>query len=144
MSNNSAVGAQHHITPISVYAKNVTALIVLMVLTVVASQIVLPGGTLVNNIVAMTIAVIKAALIMTFFMGLKYSSPLTRIFGLGAFFFLGLLYGILLDYGTRGPDAIAGFHGDAGSALRMGAARQMAPTPGDHALDIKPGKPGDE
>lgn len=138
MSNNqSIVGANHHVTPIWHYAVNFVALFVLMTLTVVASRINI--GTLGNNLVAYTIAAIKACLILWIFMGLRSVSRLSKIWGFGMFIWLILLFGILADYKTRLP--VEGFHHDAGPALREGDAIKLAPSPGDDGGVITPGVP---
>ncbi|MGH8069670.1 MAG: cytochrome C oxidase subunit IV family protein [Candidatus Entotheonellia bacterium] len=63
-----------------------------------------------NTIIALTIAVGKALLVMLFFMHLRYSSGLTWIvLGAGAFW-LGLLLTITLsDYLTRGWLPVSGW-----------------------------------
>jgi cytochrome c oxidase subunit IV len=89
---------EHHITPISVYLKTFGALVVLMVLTILASRYNL--GVM-NNVVAMAIAITKATLVVLFFMGVKYNTRLTWLWaGLGFVWFL-LLFGILADYFSR-------------------------------------------
>jgi cytochrome c oxidase subunit 4 len=75
----------------------------LLVLTVVASLIpfdrVMPG---LNVIVALIIAVVKAALVMLFFMHVKESSKLTWIFATAAFLWLMIMIGLTFnDYFTR-------------------------------------------
>jgi len=56
-----------------------------------------------NAIVALTIATIKALLVMLFFMELRYSTALTKVAVISAVFFLFLLVGLTLsDYLTRG------------------------------------------
>ncbi|MBX6311351.1 MAG: cytochrome C oxidase subunit IV family protein [Isosphaeraceae bacterium] len=56
-----------------------------------------------NMVVAMTIAVIKALLIMLIFMHLRYTSHLTWIFALAAFLWLGILITLgLSDWLSRG------------------------------------------
>jgi cytochrome c oxidase subunit 4 len=56
-----------------------------------------------NAIVALSIATIKALLVMLFFMELRYSTALTKVAVVAALFFLMLLLGLTLsDYMTRG------------------------------------------
>ena len=89
---------EHHITPVSVYAKTFGALVVLMILTIMASTWNLG---IMNNVVAMVIAITKATLVVLFFMGVKYNTRLTWLWaGLGFVWFL-LMFGILADYFTR-------------------------------------------
>jgi cytochrome c oxidase subunit 4 len=56
-----------------------------------------------NPVVALTIATIKALLVLLFFMELRYSTALTKVAVVAAVFFLFLLGGLTLsDYLTRG------------------------------------------
>ena len=56
-----------------------------------------------NAVVALTIATIKALLVLLFFMELRYSTALTKVAVIAAVFFLFLLAGLTLsDYLTRG------------------------------------------
>jgi cytochrome c oxidase subunit 4 len=56
-----------------------------------------------NPVVALTIATIKALLVLLFFMELRYSTALTKVAVIAAVFFLFLLGGLTLsDYMTRG------------------------------------------
>jgi cytochrome c oxidase subunit IV len=54
-----------------------------------------------NIVVALAVAIIKASLVVMFFMHLKYESHLTKVvLGAGVFWLL-LLLGIIMDYVTR-------------------------------------------
>jgi cytochrome c oxidase subunit IV len=56
-----------------------------------------------NAIVALSIATVKALLVLLFFMELRYSTALTKVAVVAAVFFLMLLAGLTLsDYLTRG------------------------------------------
>ncbi len=56
-----------------------------------------------NNIVAMTIAVFKATLVVLYFMHVRYSSRLTWVFVAAGFFWFGILIALTLsDYYSRG------------------------------------------
>lgn len=84
-----ASDGQHHVIPFSTYMKVFAALIVLTVATVVFYF--LPMGVLATPI-AFLIASTKAALVILFFMHLRYDSNINRaIFGV-AFFFVFLLF----------------------------------------------------
>lgn len=90
---------EHHITPLSVYLKVAGALFALTILTVTAHQMHL--GILAAP-VAFLIATVKAALVIMYFMHLKYDTPLNRIiFGCGFFFLLVLFIFSVLDIWTR-------------------------------------------
>ena len=56
----------------------------------------------INAVAALTIAVFKAALVVLFFMHVKYSPRLTWIVVLGSIFWLGILLALTMgDYLTR-------------------------------------------
>lgn len=82
------------------------ALIVLLLLTIAGSY--LPLGRF-GPVVALGIAGAKAALIMLFFMQVRYKSGLTRVFvGTGLFWLIILFTLTLADYLTRGAQGIPG------------------------------------
>jgi cytochrome c oxidase subunit 4 len=100
MSNNEQKGG-HHIVSFDVLRNVAISLLILTALTVITSRFHL--GVMAAPI-AFLIAAIKAMLVMSFFMGLKYDVWINRvIFGLG-FVGLGLLYLIsIIDIFTRIP-----------------------------------------
>src|SRR5438128_1436738 len=88
-----------HVIPLRVYFYNFSALMVLLVLTLVAAHFDLGEW---NIVIAVTIAVIKAVLVVLYFMHLRYSSQLVRVFGVAAIFWLGILFAMTLsDYVGR-------------------------------------------
>lgn len=122
-----AWGAEHHILPISVYAKTIIWLFIFMAATIGFSYVHIPDlvlgplhvpGTVFNNLVAMTIAVIKASLVIMFFMHVKYSTSLTRFWALIGFIWVTLMAFILVDYATRplDPTIARPWMADPGSA----------------------------
>jgi cytochrome c oxidase subunit 4 len=75
------------------------ALLLLLIATVGVAEIHLG---LFNFIAAALIASVKAALIMLFFMQVRYSKPLIWIVACAGFFWLLILFGLTLgDYFTR-------------------------------------------
>ena len=95
----------HHLVPLSVYFNTLIALVILTVITVGASYIDFGKA---NIFVSLGIATAKAALVMMFFMGLKYDNNLNRGFILSSFVALGLLlFFCAADLWTRlKPDPI--------------------------------------
>jgi cytochrome c oxidase subunit IV len=90
---------EHHIVSPKVYVAIGTTLLVLTATTVAASYIEMG---IFNPIVALGIAVIKAMLVVLFFMHVKYSPRLTKLtVGAGVFTFLVLIGMTLADYFTR-------------------------------------------
>lgn len=92
-----------HVASIRTYITVFAALLVLLVLTIAAAEVDLG---LLNPVVAMTIAVAKAVLIVLFFMHLRWSSQLTRIFAAAGLLWLILLMALAMsDYLARGSAA---------------------------------------
>jgi cytochrome c oxidase subunit IV len=94
-----------HIVSTRLYLRVFAALLVLTALTVAAAFFDLGGGRLhyANALVALTIAVSKATLVVLYFMHVRYSSRLTWVFvGAGVFWLLILIGLTLSDVLTRG------------------------------------------
>jgi cytochrome c oxidase subunit IV len=82
------------------YFINGLALLAFLALTIFVAQINLGPF---NTIVALSISIAKAALIILFFMHLRYSKPLVWVFAFAGFFWLGIMLTLALsDYLTRG------------------------------------------
>lgn len=90
----------HHIRPVKEYFIIYVALMILMGLTIAASYIHFPIEAI-NVIIALIIAVIKAVLVVLFFMGVKYSTRLTWLWASIGFIWFLLMFGTLSDYVTR-------------------------------------------
>ena len=89
-----------HVSPKGVYYTIFGALMVLTAVTVGVAFVNL--GPL-NFPVAISIAIIKATLVILFFMHVKYSSRLTKLIIGGGLFFLMVLFTLTLtDYLSRG------------------------------------------
>lgn len=90
-----------HIVSLKVYFTIFLALMVGTGLTVWAGLQDFPGPL--NVIVALTIAVIKATLVVLYFMHVRYSSRLIWVVFASALFWLGILFALTFgDYWTRG------------------------------------------
>lgn len=90
----------HHEVPITGYLAVFAILVVLMLATIGAAEFLhLP--TLAMNLIAMAIAVLKATLVILYFMGVKYTTQLCKIFAIGGFVWVTLMLIMFCDYGTR-------------------------------------------
>jgi cytochrome c oxidase subunit 4 len=90
----------HQVVSIKVYAAVLCALLALTSTTVAVSKLELGEY---NFIVAMTIAVIKGALVALFFMDVRRAASMTKLFVGAGFFWLAILLCFLLsDYLSRG------------------------------------------
>jgi cytochrome c oxidase subunit 4 len=89
-----------HIVPLKVYVTIFLALMVGTALTVWAGLRDFPGNL--NVIIALTIAVVKATLVVLYFMHVRYSSRLIWVVFTSALFWLAILFVFTLsDYWTR-------------------------------------------
>ena len=96
MSNTHA----HVVTPVSTYVMVFVLLLIATGLTYyVATQ---DFGTL-NTPIALGVAVIKASLVVIYFMGVRYNTPLTKVVVVAGFFWLLIMFGLTMgDYVSRG------------------------------------------
>ncbi len=81
-----------HISPTKTYIYVGVALLILTIITVAASYINF-GSLLINVIIALIIATIKASLVLLYFMHLKYENKLIWSFGI---FYPIILFALLL------------------------------------------------
>jgi cytochrome c oxidase subunit 4 len=91
--------SEHVVTPVKTYVFVFLALLVGTLLTVLVSEVDLGWA---NNIAAMTIAIIKALLVLYFFMELRHSTRMTALTAIAGFFWLVLMIlMIMMDYWSR-------------------------------------------
>ena len=90
-----------HIVPVRVYIAIFSALMVGTALTVFAALHDFPWQF--NTVIALTIASIKATLVVLYFMHVRYSSRLVWVIVASALFWLAILFALTFsDYWTRG------------------------------------------
>ena len=89
-----------HIVPKRVYY---TVFAILMLCTLLTVAIASVDLGVFNTVAALTIAVVKATLVVLYFMHVKYSTRLTWAVVVGSVFWLGILLVLTMsDYLTRG------------------------------------------
>lgn len=89
-----------HIVPVKVYLTIFLALLVGTFLTVLAAFYDFPWRL--NTVIALTIASVKATLVVLYFMHVRYSSRLVWVIVTSALFWLAILFALTLsDYWTR-------------------------------------------
>lgn len=90
----------HQVVPLRIYLTVFFALIAGTILTVAVTFVNL--GQL-NLIIALLIAITKASLVVLYFMHVKQSSPLTKVFVVSGLFWFGILLVLCFsDYWSRG------------------------------------------
>jgi cytochrome c oxidase subunit IV len=91
--------AFHHITPVKTYY---IVFAVLMVLTIITVAVAMFDLGFLNTPVALIIAIIKATIVILYFMHVRHSSKLTAIIVISYFVWLGVLFLFTFtDYMTR-------------------------------------------
>jgi caa(3)-type oxidase subunit IV len=118
----------HHITPIIEYVKVFGILLIFMVLTIAWAIFALqyPKGwgpfnsaqfSMLNNFIAMGIAIIKAIFVINIFMGIKFASNLVKTYAILGFVWFTLMLTVFADYGTRRWEPVRGWTADAPQAM---------------------------
>ena len=91
--------ANHHIGSVGMYVAVFLSLIVCTVLTYAVSFVDLG---FMNTAVALAIAVTKASLVIIFFMGVRYNTPLTKVVAVSGFVWVLILFCLgMTDYLSR-------------------------------------------
>ncbi|GAB4136058.1 MAG: hypothetical protein Fur0037_00320 [Planctomycetota bacterium] len=100
--HNETPHGRHHVVSSVLFVKVLLALLFLTFLTVLASRFDFGGASMV---IAMGIASLKASLVISVFMHVWWDTAINKIFFLGSFLFLSLLFLFTLaDLSTRGRD----------------------------------------
>ena len=95
MSNQHA----HIVTPVSTY---VTVFVTLLILTFITYWVATHDFGAMNTPIALAVAFFKASLVVIYFMGVRYNTPLTKVVVVSGFFWLIILFGLTMgDYMTR-------------------------------------------
>jgi cytochrome c oxidase subunit 4 len=98
--------AQHVIVPVGTYLAVFGALFVLTIVTYLAA--VKDFGWL-NTPIALGIAVTKASLVVIYFMGVRYNTPLTKVVVVSGLVWLMIMFGLTMgDYVSRGWIGVPG------------------------------------
>ncbi len=127
LAAQAAHGDGHsHVHPIRMYVFAAAALTVLMGATIAASYVNF-GNVWVNNLIAIGIALTKTAIVVLWFMHVKFSTPLTKLFAALGFIWATLLGVILVDYFFRGYEPVPSWSGRVESALprRIGSTDHL-------------------
>jgi cytochrome c oxidase subunit 4 len=92
--------SEHHVVPLKTYFSVFAALMVFTAITVAVAFVDLGAA---NNVVMLSIAVLKATLVVMFFMHAKYGTRLIPLVAASGFFFVFLMFVITMsDYMSRG------------------------------------------
>lgn len=93
------MSSSHPITSVGVYTAVFVALLIGTGLTVWVAYF---DFGLLNTAIALTVAIAKASLVVWYFMGVRYNTPLTKVVVVAGFFWLLIMFGLgMADYATR-------------------------------------------
>ncbi|HRF58513.1 MAG TPA: hypothetical protein PLH94_01210 [Fimbriimonadaceae bacterium] len=123
--------------PVKHYVFNLVVLTILMLATIGAAQIHIPTpgnpeSPLMNNVVALFIATIKAGLVVAVFMGVRYTTTLVKMWAYTGFTWFTLMFIMWCDYGTRNWEPVAGWEGNPANALPREPYRPEKKAAGEH------------
>ena len=91
--------AKHIVTPVSTY---VTIFVTLLIFTGITYWVAQHDYGMMNTPVALSIAVFKASLVVIYFMGVRYNTPLTKVVVVAGFFWLMIMFALTMgDYVSR-------------------------------------------
>lgn len=112
----------HHVQSPGLYWGNFFVLAILMILTVWASTLHFgdsPLGSYTANTIALTIATIKACLVVAIFMGVKFGTRLIKLWAVAGFVWFFMFFIMFCDYATRKWEPTVGWEKiDAGAMSR--------------------------
>ena len=98
--------SSHHVPSIRMYLLVFGSLLIFTALTVFAAGLELGA---MNTPVALAIAITKGLLVILFFMGVRWNTPLTKTVAISGFIWLLILFAMgMNDYLTRGWLGVAG------------------------------------
>ena len=93
------MSSSHPVTSVGLYVSVFVALLVGTALTVYVAYF---DFGFMNTAIALAVAVAKASLVVWFFMGVRYNTPLTRVVVVAGFFWLFIMFGLgMSDYMSR-------------------------------------------
>lgn len=132
----------HHIHANSMYIKTALALVGLMAATIFAAQVdighMLAKGQMgyyINNIIALGIAAVKTYIVVMFFMHVKWTSSLGKMYALLGFFFIPVLFSVWVDFYYRQHEPVAHWYNndyvETATPRILGATDGAKITPGE-------------
>jgi len=126
----SSSSAHHSAIGVKTYLIVFAALMILLFATVAAAFLPHVWGGWPNVAIALTIACIKTALVVVFFMHVKEASKLTKTIILVSCFWLGLLFMFLAsDYLTRDQNGLSNGWNTQVNSIESGEGRDLRRLP---------------
>ena len=120
MAHSQANSHAHHGPSFGALIRNFIILMILMVMTIGAAYMPhahTPMWSFINNFIALGIATVKAILVVTVFMGVKYSTNLTKLYAIMGFLWFFTMFFVFADYMTRSYEPVVGWETTPGGAM---------------------------
>jgi cytochrome c oxidase subunit 4 len=144
MASNSNPGKGHaehghHITSQPKLLATFLFLVFLMAATIGAARMMpepFHSNTMLMNLIAITIAVVKAVTVVRIFMGVKYTTKLVKLYAIGGFFWFGLMFITMMDYWARPWEPVKGWETYDGTGLPRDVDRSEGLDPKMHREDF--------
>lgn len=137
----------HHITPLGKLVTTGLWLALLMATTIAwaffAPQVLgnTPLSSVINNLVALGIACLKAWLVIQIFMGVKFQSNVVKTYAILGFVWVTLMFTMFADYGTRQWEPVQGWTpGDTQQAMPRADQPYEEAIPPRSKINIPEGK----
>jgi caa(3)-type oxidase subunit IV len=144
-THKAPIESHHHIVPIRDYFVVLVLLLILMAITVGVAEVRIPSigpfsGTVLNQAFALFIAVTKAGLVVSVFMGVRHATQLTKFWALLGFAWLSFFSVMAGDYAMRKYEDVQGWEPSHESALprTVGASEGIKFTPPANELNVRP------
>lgn len=122
----------HHITSQGTLAATFGMLFLLMAATIGAAKFMpepIHSNTALMNVIAITIAVVKAILVISIFMGVKYTTKLVKLYAIGGFVWFALMFITMADYWSRPWEPVKGWESYDGTGLPRDTSRSEGSDP---------------
>jgi len=133
MSQDHSHGIANHVSDPKVFLRTFIALVFLMALTVASNFIQI--NPWVNNGINLGIALVKASLVVMFFMGVKQATKLTKMFAIAGFVWLTLITITFGDYATRSWEPVPGWDPHDAESHSAMQSDSISPLAKQHAAD---------
>ncbi|HWD37598.1 MAG TPA: hypothetical protein VG944_02025 [Fimbriimonas sp.] len=137
MAAKAPFETHHHITPVRTYVYTIVMLLVLMGLTVYVG--VHPfDNTLLNQFIALAIAFAKATLVVLIFMGVRWSTQLTKFWAMLGFTWLTFFSVMAGDYAFRQYEPVQGWEPAGNSALPRSVGEYESQPIDPNSINVHP------
>lgn len=133
----------HHVMPVSFYLKTLIFLAFFMVVTIIMAFQPLPDvlgipGIIINNVIAVGIATIKAVAVILNFMNVKNSTNLIKIWVIAGFVGFSLMFIVFGDYAARPMESVLGWEKGKEGSLPRKVSDEVSQPASKNEINVRP------